>query len=252
MYILTIANQKGGSGKTTSCLALGQAFALAGKRVLYVDADAQASLTRCMTAKTPTKTMTDLVTGNDPVSSIIQNTENGDIIAAGVRMAASNTETGMDLRRLRTRLEAVKNAYDVAVVDTQPGIGILTQLALFAADGVIVPAMPDRFGLEGLKAFYKTFKKTTADRSRAGVISPLVLLGVIVTQYQGRTTLHKQVLEAMQAQAAQYTTKVYLPPIRTTVRVTEWQYTSDVYGTRSTAGDDYKAVADEIMKDIKI
>lgn len=251
MYNLVFANQKGGAGKTTSAIAVGQALTLAGHRVLYVDCDPQGNLTRAVMQDEPGAGLFEVLTGNAPLASIIKKARNGAIIAADSRLTNLNTNERADLRRLRNRLNAVKNDYDIAVFDTAPSVSMLTMYALFSADGIVVPVTPDRFAVDGLTGFNRTIQQTKAARIGAGITTPLSMLGVILTQFNNRATLHKNLLTVMmQELTAPMGTKVYLPPVRRTVAASEWTFDGDVYGSTSTAGEDYQKISTQIVKDI--
>lgn len=244
MYTLAIAAQKGGTGKSTTCHALGAEFSKAGRSVLLVDADPQGDLSLSVTQEQPQKTLYGVLQGAAKISDAIYNCAYGGIIAPGDRLKEKDPIAGREPEQaLKRALEAVKKAYDVCIIDTPPQLGLLTITALTAADGVIVPATADRYSLEQLSEFYRTFSGIRQTTNKT-----LRLLGVIMTRYNGRVGLYQDILAAMQAQAKVYKTKVYLPPVRATSAVTAWQYGCV---SKSTAQQDYAALAAQILKDIK-
>lgn len=243
MYTLAIANQKGGVGKTTTAAAIAQGLHNIGCKVFSLDADPQANLSDLLQAEAGAS-LYDVIQGNAETAAAIQTTTAGDILRADKRLAEKGILEGKgELGKLKSILQPLQHKYDLCIVDTPPQIGALTIAALMAADGFIVPAKADRFSVQGLQEVYTTSK----------AINPaLELLGVIVTQYNARTTLNKAVLDALQKQAEVYHSRVILPPIRRTIAAEEWQYTGDIYGDHSTAAQDYAEVCRQIPKLIKL
>lgn len=244
MYTIAVANQKGGVGKTTTAAAIAQGLKAAGYKVLTIDADPQANLSDFLQAA-PGASLCDVIIGRADLKQATQHTIAGDLIRADKRLAngvliEKDLLTPQTLKRL---LQPLQSVYNVCIIDTPPQVGVLTTAALLAADGVIVPAKADRFSVQGLQELYRSIK---------AVNSKLQLLGVVVTQYNGRTNLNRQLLEALQKQAAAYGTEVLQPPIRRTVDAERWQFTADIYGDTSTASEDYRAVVKEIQRKIKL
>lgn len=239
MYIIAIANQKGGVAKTTTAAAIAQGLTAAGYKVLCVDADPQANLTDLLQVEAGAS-LYDVIQGAQ-IRTALQTTTAGDLLPSEKALASPKLPlTPATLYKILTPLQ---RQYDVAIIDTPPSLGALTVSALMAADGVIVPTRADKFSLIGLQELYSTMK---------AVKPQLELIGVIVTQYNGRTTLNKAVLDALQEQAKIYRSTVLQPPIRRTVAAEEWQYTGDIYGDKSTASEDYAAIVAQIPKLIKL
>ena len=215
MYTLTVSCQKGGTGKTTTAVAVGAELSRAGYRVLFVDCDAQANMTKAEIEAPFTGGKLAPLYGSEPEY------------------------------RIKRALQAVENDFDVCIIDTAPTLGEMTIAALVAADGVIVPVRADRYSLYGLQDFHNTFmtvKEQTTNRA-------VKLLGVVITQYSGRSSLARDIADAIRDQAKKLKTKVYEPPVRSTISATEWQYTG--YTVGSTAQKDYAVIAQQIISDIK-
>ena len=246
MYTLAIAAQKGGTGKTTTAQALAAEFTKAGYNLLLVDADPQGNLSRSLLQEKANYTLYDVLQKDAPTASAIYKARYGHIMAPGDGLKGK--EPIIDAQpayAIKTALEGQKRAFDVCLIDTPPNLGQLTVAALTAADGVIVPARPDRYSIDGLQELHRTYtaiKQSTNKR--------LQLLGVIVTQYASRVNLCKDILAALETQAKLLHTKVYLPPVRYTSAVVGWQY-EGVTG-KSTAQQDYEQLAAQILKDIKL
>lgn len=239
MYTIAIANQKGGVGKTTTAAAVAQGLKAAGYKVLVLDADPQANLTALLQADAGAS-LYDVIQGAK-IQKAIQETTAGDLIPSEKALASPKLK--LTPTTLQQILQPVQRQYDVAIIDAPPSLGALTVSALVAADGVLVPTRADRFSLTGLQELYASMQ---------AVKPQLDLIGVIVCAFNGRTTLNKAVLDALQEQAEIYHSRVLQPPIRRTVAAEEWQYTGDIYGDKSTASEDYAAIVAQIPKLIKL
>ena len=185
MKIITVAIQKGGTGKTTTAAALAQAAAYKGRKVLAIDLDPQGNLSFALGAQTAAETGTayNLLMGL-PAAQLIQTTAQGlDIIPTDRDLAAITSGTG-SARRLRQALEPIKDNYDLIIIDTPPTAGELQYNALMAADGLIIPLEADAFNLQSLYQMTDTARQI--QQSNTG----LQILGVVFTQYDGRSIIH--------------------------------------------------------------
>ena len=244
--IIAIANQKGGIGKTTTAVALSQAFRNMGKRTLYCDLDPQANGTDNFRAKVDgVSTMYDLLLHGD--TDCIQHTEMGDIIAGDPLLKdAGKHLTGVSATyKLREGLEAISPNYDFIILDTPPALGVLLHNALTAATRVVVPLTLDRFGLQGLVQLSDTIQEV-----RKYANSSIVVDGMLIVKFNDRTNLSKGILDSLPEYAAQFNTKIYNSRIRESIRAREAQATQhSIYewAPDSTTALDYVELAKEIL-----
>lgn len=249
-YTLTTAIEKGGSGKTTTIWALGQWLHMAGRKVLYVDMDSQGSLSILLKADASKPTIYDVMVDNAKEWSAVQTTAYGDIIPYSPRMGGLGTAmtwTGKEYR-LKEVLERLNGSYDFILIDTPPGIGLPTVCALTAADGVIVPMKADILTLQGMEGIIRSV------RSVQKYTNPnLEILGILITDWDGRTALTKQIAELIEARAANIPTRVYGTKIRRGIAVQEAQATKKglfEYAPKSNPAKDMEAFAKELAGQI--
>jgi len=193
--IIVIANQKGGVGKTTTAINLSAACALRGKRVLLIDLDPQSNSSLSFIDPQTVKggsyeLFTEL---QQPFNDFIYQTpvEKLDIVPAKISLAKLEAKLVGDFDaafRLRDRIDQIRENYDLIFIDTPPTLGLITVNALVAAHHVIIPIQSSYFALEGTDDLLETIEKV---RSRPN--PELNLLGVLVTLFDRRTSLSKDV-----------------------------------------------------------
>lgn len=246
--IIVIANQKGGIGKTTTALALSNYLHRAGLRTLLVDADPQANASDTYQADLLThKNMYDLFTGT-PATACIQSTKQGDIIAGSLDMAMADAQFTQQGREyiLKNALQPVADRYDYIVIDTPPALGIITVNAFTAARSVIIPMVADRYSMQGIAKL-----SLTIDTTRQYSNPNLLVDGILLTKYNPRIVLNRQVKEMIEEIAKTLHTKVFSTCIRGSIAIGESQICQQSifsYDNQSTVASDYTDFAKEYLE----
>ena len=190
--IIAVANQKGGVGKTTTCVNLCAALTMAGKKVLLADCDPQGNATSGMGVdKNSIPGTYELLIKGADVFSCVRNTPYGDVIPAGRSLAAASVELdAIDSREgtLRNALIQLYSDYDYIFIDCPPSLEMLTVNALVAADKLIIPIQTEFYALEGVTKLLESMK-----RVKSRLNPSLEIFGILLTMYDGRTTLSRQV-----------------------------------------------------------
>jgi len=253
-YILAFANQKGGVGKTTSCINIASCAAERGLRVLLVDIDPQGNTTSGVgiTKKSVSKTAYDvLIDGADPADCIVKTAfANLSLVPSNLDLAGAEIEL-FDVprreRRLAAFLDKCEDLFDLILIDCPPSLSLLTVNALTAADGVLIPMQCEYFALEGLIQLMLSIRRVKE------LYNPsLAVLGILITMYNGRLTLTSEVLGEIKKH---YGDKVLKTAIPRSVRLTEapgFGEPINVYDKVSKAADAYRAATKEILERIGI
>lgn len=249
MKTIAIINRKGGVGKTATAQAMGAGLIRRGARVLFVDLDSQTNLSYGMNANPSAGDIMEVITGSCAAVDAIQHTPMGDLIAGAESLAAADAAidgTGKEYR-LKEALEGIGGLYDYVIIDTPAALGTLTVNALTAADGVVIPVQADEYSLQGIGQLHKAI---TAVRKYCN--RDLKINGILITRYNARAILSRDMQSNLQDIATTLGTKVYSTPIRECISVKEAQACrQDIfsYAPRSNAAKDYTAFLDEFMQD---
>jgi chromosome partitioning protein len=218
--VVAIANQKGGVGKSTTAINLGAALALQGERVLLVDLDPQGNTSSGLGIDRGAIELStyDVLIDETPVDDVVEPTSVRDlfVVPATIELAAAEIElVSMFSRELRLRraLDAIGQDFDFVLVDCPPSLGLLTVNGLAAADEVMIPIQCEYYALEGVSQLLGNI-----DRVKHGLNPQLEVEGVVLTMFDGRTTLASDVVEQVRGHFGDTTYRTVIPR---TVRLSE-------------------------------
>lgn len=249
MKIIAIANQKGGVGKTTTAVNLAACLAKKGKKVLLVDCDPQGNSTsgvgvdkrRCE------KTVYDVLIGSVDASDAVTETpyENLWVCPSNISLSGAEIELVSEMGRetkLKNALDAVKNQFDLVLIDAPPSLGLITINVLTAANSVIIPIQCEYYALEGVAQLMNTIRKVKQ------VMNPdLEIEGILMTMFDSRTNLSAQVIEEVKKF---FPNKVYKTLIPRNVRLSEAPSFGKpiiYYDITSRGSESYLDLADEVI-----
>ena len=194
--IISIVNQKGGVGKTTTAINLGTALAAIDKKILLIDLDPQGNLSTGIgvTEKQRKNSVYDLITQSSSIDEAIQKTKipNLKIIPSNVNLSGIEFELATDedrTNKLNNKINDLKEGYDFVLIDCPPSLGILTVNSLVASDSVLVPLQCEFYALEGLAQLLRTIEKI-----KENLNPDLFLEGVILTMFDSRNRLSDDVV----------------------------------------------------------
>lgn len=247
--IIAIANQKGGVAKTTTAISLAGGLIQRGFSVLLIDTDPQANATDTYGTSVEDKpTVYSIFTGESTVGQAIQHTATlGDIIPGDLRMSAADMQFTQQGREyiLKECLRTILPLYDYIIIDTPPTLGIVTINALTAANSLIIPMLADRYSLQGIRQLAGTIETI-----RKYSNPQLIIEGILLTRYNPRTILNRDVREIIEELVNNWNTKVFRTTIRQSVSLQESQTQQEsifTYAPESTTGKDYAAFVNEFI-----
>lgn len=215
--IIAVANQKGGVGKTTSCVNLCAALSLMGKKVLLVDCDPQGNASSGMgVSKSHRPNTYDMVINGAAAADCVLETEYGDVIPASKELAASSVELINTEKRefvLKNAMATLYSEYDYIMLDCPPSLELLTVNALVAADSVLIPMQCEYYALEGIADLMTSIKMCSKHLNRR-----LTIEGIVLTMYDSRANLTVQVANELRKYMGD---KIYETVIPRSVRLSE-------------------------------
>ena len=247
MQTIAIIAQKGGTGKTTTAHATGAGLAGRGYKVLLIDADAQGNLTYAVGADNKRAGTYEILTRQAAAADAIQAAPPVDILTASPSLALADLNINQAGReyRMREALQAIAGRYDYCIIDTPPALGTLTVNALTAASTAVITAQADIFSLQAIGALSATIE-AIRQHSNPG----LTVGGILLTRYNPRTIISRDMMELLADTARHLDTKVYAATIREATALKEAQaMRQDIYqyNPNSNAAADYTAFIGELL-----
>ncbi|MFA5644390.1 MAG: ParA family protein [Patescibacteria group bacterium] len=247
--IISVVNQKGGVGKTTTSVNLGSYLAYFGKKVLLVDLDPQANASSGLGVdhRQTEKGIYDVLLGDSPISDVIFRTkqENFFIVPATIALSGASVElVGLDNREflLLTALNSIKDQFDYIIIDGPPSLGLLTINSLVASDKVLIPIQSEYYALEGLGQLLETISLI-----QNNLKAELGILGVVITMFDKRNRLSSLVKDELYKF---FPNKIFKSIIPRTVRLAEApSHGLSIldYDPRSVGARAYEELAKEII-----
>lgn len=247
--VISIANQKGGVGKTTTSVNISTILAKKGKKVLLIDTDPQGNATSGIGVDKKTdKSIYDVIIGETTLEEATKDTQvkNLKICPSNINLAGAEVElVSMMSReyRLKEKLEEEKENYDYIIIDCPPSLGLITLNAFTASDSVLIPVQCEYYALEGLEQLMNTINLVKKHLNKE-----LELEGAVLTMYDSRTNLANQVVKEVKNY---FEDKVYKTVIPRNVRLSEapsYGMPISVYDPKSKGAKCYERLVKEIIK----
>jgi chromosome partitioning protein len=254
---LCFVNNKGGCGKTTTCCAIGQAWARLEKKILFIDLDSQSNLTSIVTDTDPSEkewetTIEDAFVGGPefglPIHSV---SENIDIVPADLDLSNFDRDTARQTVReflLADLLATVKDKYDYILIDCPPALGVITYNALVASDYMVMVTNAEGLSYRGMKMVANLYNEVITNKR----LNPnLMLIGVIVTRYE-KNNLSDMYLDKIESDLGGYLIR---PVVRKSTKIAQsasFQQNIYEFDPAGRATQDYLKVANELLERIEI
>ena len=245
MPVISVVNQKGGTGKTTTTLNLSSALAKLGKKVLAIDMDSQGNLGYSLGVEAD-ETIVDVLEGSKSILETLTETEGFHLVASDMRLVDIELSLGELKDRhkmLSDKISEISASYDYVLIDCPPSLSILAVNALYSSDYVIIPMLMEVLSLQGLDQIIQTIEKINVSYRQE-----LKVLGILPVMVDKRRKLSTEVREYIQEN---YDLRIFESMIRNNVKASESpSFGKSVveYAPNSNSAVDYKTFAKEITK----
>jgi chromosome partitioning protein len=247
--VISIANQKGGVGKTTTAVNLSAILAKKGKKVLLIDADPQGNATSGVGVdKSVQMSVYDVLVDEVEIENTVQKTvmDNLDLCPSNINLAGAEVQLvavkGRE-KRLKNKIDIIREKYDYVIIDCPPSLGIITLNAFTASDSVLIPVQCEYYALEGLGQLINTINLVKKHLNKE-----LLVEGALLTMYDARTNLSNQVVKEVKKY---FENKVYKTVIPRNVKLSEapsYGMPICMYDTRSKGSRCYEKFVKEFIK----
>lgn len=251
MKVIAIANQKGGIGKTTTATCMASILNAREHKTLLIDADVQRNSTDTYRAEYEgVPTLYDVILEDDKPLSLkdaIQETEMGEIVAADPLLAEGESKlSSKGIKGYMTLRNALKDldGYEYVIIDTPPAVNMILRNILTAADEIVIPITPDRYGFQGMSDFSETINDIKA-------LNPdLKVAGILLVKYDKKTVLGRESQDALEDLSKQLDTKLFDTKIRECIKTREAQAVRSTlikYAKGCTTERDYEDFVEEYL-----
>lgn len=248
--IISVANQKGGVGKTTTTINLSASIAVDGYRVLIIDIDPQGNATSGVGVEKASvdQDIYNVLIDEVPIAETIHQTDtkNLDIVPATLQLAGAEMElTSMIARetRLKDALEAIKNQYDFIFIDCPPSLGQLSINAFTASDSILIPVQSEYYAMEGLSQLLNTIRLVQKHFNK-----DLGIEGVLLTMLDARTNLGASVVQEVQSYFSKKVYQTIIPRITKLAEAPSYGEPITEYDPKSRGAKVYAELAKEVLK----
>ena len=247
--VISVANQKGGVGKTTTTVNLSTILAKKGKKVLLIDTDPQGNATSGLGVDKDSELSTyDLLVADTPAVDIIQDTavKNLKICPSNINLAGAEVQLVSMMsreQRMKEKLDVIKENFDYILIDCPPSLGLITLNAFTASDSVLIPVQCEYYALEGLGQLLSTIELVKKHLNKS-----LYIEGALLTMYDIRTNLSNQVVKEVKRY---FENKVYKNVIPRNVKVSEapsYGMPISIYDPHSKGAKSYEKFTKEFLK----
>lgn len=248
-HIISLANQKGGVGKTTTAINLSSCLAAKGQKVLAIDMDPQGNMTSGLGVEKDQveNTVYDLIIGKAGIEEVLckEVIENLDVLPTNIDLSAAEIEMiGVENKEyiLRDEVAKIRENYDYVIIDCPPSLNMLTINAMTTADSVLVPIQCEYYALEGLSQLIHTIELV-----QERLNENLKMEGVVFTMYDARTNLSLQVVENVKDNLEQTIYKTIIPRNIRLAEAPSYGMPINLYDPKSTGAESYMLLADEVI-----
>lgn len=254
MKTISVANIKGGVGKTSVCSVLAAGLAEKGYKILLIDSDPQTNLTMCYLSEQPDEMLSLYHVYNQmrDIDEVKITIKNGlDLVSGDFSLCNADMQflKAGRLKILKKALGNQKMEYDFVLIDTPPNLGILSLNAFFASDYVIVPMVVDTFSLKGIRLLKQTLDEVGEETEKK-----LSVVGILLTRYSSRINVSKLLEKSINSAAELLGTTVFKNRIRQTVVMQECQIAKQyifTYAPSASIVDDYRGFINELLERIE-